>query len=191
MNRDGYTLAEALVAMLILGLAVGGLVAGSRAVASLQARAGRAAGETRELRAADRALAELLGERGPFRSDDPAGFTGEGARFSFDCGGPQRCGAALEDEGEGAFLAVAGPDGRASRLRLPRGARSARFVYGGDRGELAAWPPAGPRQVLRTVTLIAGDRDNGSPVATARLWLDQEPDCEYDAITLDCRRRGP
>lgn len=57
MNDDGYTLAEALAAMLILGLAMGGLVEGARVIGRLQTPIVASRADDQALRRAEAGLA--------------------------------------------------------------------------------------------------------------------------------------
>ena len=100
-NDGGYTLAETLAAMLIIGLAMGGLFEGSRLVARLQTPTATAVAEARMLRRAEIGLAALLAARPP----DDRSMTGDAGGFTFDCPAGQ-CGASLLATPSGARLQV-------------------------------------------------------------------------------------
>jgi len=77
MNDHGYTLAEMLAALLIIGLAMAGLTQAVRVLGLLQSSATRAAGEQRALRRVEVDFVGLLDGHGPFRSDETT-LTGNG-----------------------------------------------------------------------------------------------------------------
>ena len=56
MNDDGYTLAEALAAMLILGLTMGGLVEGARVIGRMQTPIVASRADDQSLRRAEASL---------------------------------------------------------------------------------------------------------------------------------------
>jgi prepilin-type N-terminal cleavage/methylation domain-containing protein len=178
MNDQGYTLAEMLAALLIIGLAMAGLTQAVRVLGLFQSSAARAAGEQRTLRRAEVDLARLMDGQGPFRSTE-ATLTGDGSRFDFDCGRPKRCAALLEPAKGVSRLSISGPF--EDRVAVKAGAR---FTYATDKAALSAWPPAGERETLRSVNLVGPD---GEPIASTRLWVQQSGDCAFDAIAQDCR----
>jgi type II secretory pathway component PulJ len=92
MREDGYTLAEALAALLMISLAVGGLLEGMDVIGKTQARAGASVEEGRSLRAASENLASLVHRAGAVSSDDAA-FAGDARRLDFDCPTGVRCAA--------------------------------------------------------------------------------------------------
>lgn len=186
MSQDGYTLAEALAALLIVGLAIGGLTQGVYVLGRLQAANGRATADARAVRAADRALVALLAEQGPFTSKDPERFTGDRRAFHFECGGAVPCGARLVGQARGARLAITGAEGRVSEFSLPN-VPDPWFVYVDAVGRSDAWPPAGPHRTLSAVSLVSGPAGQETPLANARLWIEQAPDCQFDSISQDCR----
>jgi prepilin-type N-terminal cleavage/methylation domain-containing protein len=188
MNEDGYTLTEMLAALLMIGLAVGGLSQGLRVIGLLQGATGRALGEERGLRAAKTGLEHLLGQRGPFRSTEP-GFRGEASAFQVDCGAPEPCGAGLETKKKETRLLLrdGGEQERSVRLMGPG---KVRFTYDGPTGSLPSWPPSGRGQTLKAVNLVRESAEGEAPLLTTRLWREQAGDCAFDAISKDCRERG-
>ena len=187
MSQDGYTLAETLAALLIIGLAIGGLTEGMRVIGLMQTAAARTAHETQGLRQAQQALGGLLDAQGPFRSDERDRFVGDVASFDFDCGTNVRCGARLVRKDGAERLLVTRRDGDKASAPLLR-VSDARFSYGD--GETAApdWPPEpGRRHVLKSVTILGRSTSGEVPVATARLWVEQAPGCQFDPIAQDCR----
>ena len=184
MNQDGYTLAETLAALLMIGLAIGGLAAGVRVIGLDQTAAARHVTDGRSLYGAERALSRLFEGQGPFLSSDAAGLRADDRHFSFSCAAASPCSASLGDDGRGESLSVTGPHG-ADVVRLP-GATSARFAYVGSRTLGAAWPPqTQDPETLQSVVILAGASQ--APIVTARLWRQQPVSCAFDPISQNCR----
>ena len=188
MNDDGYTLTEMLAALLMIGLAVGGLGQGLRVIGLLHGATGRTLGEERGLRAAKIGLERLLGQRGPFRSTE-VGFRGEAFAFQVDCGAPEPCGARLEAAKNGSRLFLRDRGGQERAVRLT-GTGKVRFTYDGPTESLPSWPPTGKRQTLKAVNLVRKSSEDETPLLTTRLWREQAADCAFDAISKDCRESG-
>ncbi len=188
MNEDGYTLVEMMAALAMIGLAIGGVAESAHAVKLIQTATVRSLGQDQTLARAQRGLARLFESEGPFRSDDAVAFTGGAAAFDFDCGAPARCGASLSPHGDDTTLTLAGPGGSHDRVVL-RGLRGASFAYHDLEGQRAAWPPSGQRRSLRSVTLASASSPQATAIATARVWVEQAPDCAFDPIMEDCRSR--
>jgi hypothetical protein len=187
VSRDGYTATEALAALAIIGLALGGLTSSLHVIGRSQTATAAVLTNAVSMRSAETGLTQLLALRGPFRSDEADNFQGDPDGFSFTCG-VSRCAAAivgtdlrLNPENQPALLA---------RLGQPR----LRFAYLSDLGASPVWPPAQPPppapqwEVLKAVLVTNGDDAQAAPVVVARLWADQSPGCEYDPIIQDCRR---
>ncbi len=194
MTEDGYTLAEALAAMLILGLSVGGMVKGADAIGQFERRTATAAASTVKSKALDTQLKRLLSEAGPFLSDGEGGFVGGANALSFPCA--STCRADLVSEGAGAKLKikVLGRDQTLELGAVARGSRPLRFQYESNTGSFDRWPPldnADPGQIpaaLRKVSLIGG---SGETLADVRLWPEQSRDCAFDSIARLCRKAAP
>ena len=188
MTDDGYTLAEMLVALVVIGLTVGGLTEGVRAIGRLQDSTGRALADGRRLDQIGEGLDRLMDDRGPFASTGASLFQGLASGFSFPCGGPSPCGAVLAPAQGGISLRLAEPDGSSRVFNLP-GVQAARFTYAGTLTYGPTWPAASQEpQTLRTIGLVATTAAGGdTPVASVRLWAEQGPDCVYDAISRACR----
>src|SRR5262249_44962296 len=132
MNDDGYTLAEALAALFMVGLAIVGLTQAATVIGRIQSDANRLVGRERALARVDREFGRLLARQGPFASD-AGGFTGTASAFSFPCGGRQ-CGARLKAEMKAARLDLSESSGVTRSVELPR-ASDVRFVYADEDGE--------------------------------------------------------
>ena len=189
MNDDGYTLAEVLAAMVMIGLAMGGMTMGVRVIGHVQAAAARAGGDASALRNIQVALAGVVSDQGPFSTKQPDAFTGSARIFSFDCGKPSPCGAKLAQIGDQQDLQASSAKA-AQTLPVP-GVTSAHFVYASQYGLSDTWPPSAPEaQVLRSVSLVR-DGAGGAPIASARIWRQQPADCAFDPVSGDCRSPAP
>jgi len=183
MSEDGYTLAEMLAALLMIGLAMAGLTQAMRVLGLFQGSTTRLEGQQRAIRIAELDLANLMDGQGPFRSTEPT-FRGDPTAFQFDCGRPKPCGARLEVETSAVRIVTSNDRGDEQAALLPDGA-DGHFIYVGDKAALNRWPPAGERQTLKAINLVQGSGQ--APLLTARLWVEQGADCAFDAIAQDCR----
>lgn len=187
-GQDGYTAAEALAALAILGLAMAGLTTSMTLIGSSQQKA-RARLEQAVLeRAADQQLEQLLARDAPFRSDQANHLVGDAQTLEADCGNGRRCQARIED----GVLVVHDQGGRDIRLRLPDG-ETPRFVYVGSYDASPIWPPA-PQpppapawQSLNAVLIQSHVGTQEKPLVVAKVWRQQRADCEYDVVIQDCR----
>ena len=185
---DGYTLGDCLVALFVIGLAIGGLSAGTMSIGKLQAGASRQAAGDAIVRAAHEQLVRLLESEGPFPSAGD-GFQGTGGSFRFDCGVDKGgCGAWLTPGPGGVILHVASRDAVPSALLLP-GVKSAQFTYAGTRTIGPVWPAPSPdAQALHAVDLLGQTDAGATPIASARVWIDQAVTCDFDLIIGECRQ---
>lgn len=187
MNDEGYTLVEMLAALLIIGLAVGGLSQAMRVIGLTQSATARAISEERERQTIDRRLEALLASRGPFVSNDASGVYGGQDTFTFDCGKTSPCGVRLSTGGKSERVAI----GSATPTVLAK-TDDLGLVYGGDRGSSETWPPTNSqRQTLQWFAIVGGSQEQPSPVAVARLWREEAPDCVFDLISQTCRAPAP
>jgi hypothetical protein len=187
-GQDGYTAAEALAALAILGLAMTGLTTSMSLIGAGQKKA-RAQLEQAVLeRAAGQRLERMLVHGAPFRSDQPSHLVGNAQFLEFDCEREQRCAARIE---HGALI-VQDHVGQSAELRLPAG-RAPRFVYLGSYNASDIWPPAhqpppAPGWQSLNAILIQSQADAGDkPLLVAKIWAQQRADCEYDVVIQDCR----
>ena len=186
VRQAGYTLAEMLAALLIVGLTMGGLVEASFMIGRLQASATTHTARMDARREVQAQFASVLSGQGPFRSDQTR-FVGEGDAFTFPCG-VATCGAALRPDGADTILGLSTPASHDVRLGRRQGPH---FVYVGSSTTGDAWPPQGVTpQRLQAILLMSQDGVGFDPIATARIWRQEEPVCLFDAIVKDCRTRG-
>lgn len=183
MTDDGYTLAEMLAALAILGMAMGGLGLVTSLIARQQLAASRVSARLMEDRAAERALTLWLAEQ------DAATLTGDDRTLSAACG-PATCTARLQPDGRRTVLILLARSGPARRLRLRQ--PDVRFGYRDSRGETAAWPRAdGKGEVVdalpRAIVLAA----KNIVLAVARTWPREPRDCQFDVIASACRTATP
>lgn len=186
MSDDGYTLAEMLAALAILGMAMGGLGLVANLIARQQLAASRIHMRLADETAADRALTLWLSEQ------DAETLAGDDRRLSATCG-EAACSARLETAKSRTVLILQARSGATRRLRLRQ--QNVRFGYTDSRGAVAAWPrsdetvnavkDAAPRAVLLTA------QGRAAPLAVARVWTRESRDCQFDAIIGACRIKTP
>lgn len=187
-RQEGYTAAEALAALAILGLAMAGLTTSMGLVAAGQTKTRARLEQTIRERAADQQLESLLARAAPFRSDQASHLIGGAQALDVDCGVERRCAARLVDGG----LVMRGGDGTEKTYRLPEG-EAPRFVYVGSYSTSDTWPPAPlpppapPWQTLGAVIVRSQELTKGRPLVVAKVWRQQRADCEYDVVAQDCR----
>ena len=184
MSEAGYTLAEMLAALAILGLTVAGLTEGTRVIGRLQAKATGAAQAAAADRRAETALDGLMAGQGPFVSDGRGDLRGDTSSFEFGCGAG-RCGAAIvKDRGRTWLVVHRG----GQRQRTALAAEGATFSYADSEGSASLWPSGSPRpQVLTAVLLRASERGGDRTLAAAHLWIEEPRNCVFDAIAQGCR----
>ncbi len=187
MKDDGYTLGECLIALLILGMAIGGLSAGLATLGRQQVVAIRLAARDHELREIREGLTTLLDDQGPFVAPGDQPFRGSSSGFRFDCGAAHGdCRAWLTQAGGGMALHIDAL-GVERSLALPS-ARSAKFVYTGSRTIGPVWPPEDKgREPLKAIGILAQSADGSLPIANVPIWIDQPISCDFDPILRDCR----
>jgi hypothetical protein len=189
MNDDGYTLAEALAALTMVGLAIGGIAQASFMFGKLSRAAGVQVAVGGRLDRVQSSLGGLMDRAGPVVDDEASGFNGRERTLAFDCG-TSRCSAELASSA-GQTQLILRQAGKAATVR-PIGDRArARFVYLDERGVQDRWPSGEtiatrPAQ-LRAVALVDGD----TPLAVAPLWSRQQAACAFDSISGDCRSVSP
>lgn len=194
MSQDGYTLAETMAALVMIGLAIGGLGQATYLIGRLNRATGVQVAVDRHMGVAQRTLDGLLAQAGPFRPRDDNGFKGRGASFVFPCDQGSLCGAELVAGREQTTLVIQ-RGGRAMASRPLGRLRHPRFAYRDAKGLHDAWPtgegPDDDRLTLDAVALVEGDDAAPRPVAVAVVWAQQGAACQFDSISGDCRDVAP
>lgn len=185
MNQDGYTLAETLAALVIIGLAVGGLVGGFNLLGRVQAKTTADVGRSHRHSRLESAFSRFVAHEGPFRSD-AHGLEGDSGRFTFACG-EGVCSAELEREQRETMLVLNGRGGVTRSIKVGVGAYV--FDYQDELGQEPDWPPADqskPR-TLRAIGIIQPRLGEELPMAEARVFAEQPAACAFDSISRTCR----
>ncbi|MBO9709877.1 MAG: hypothetical protein J7521_16875 [Caulobacter sp.] len=189
MSDDGYTLAEAMAALVMVGLAIGGIAQASFMFGKLSRAAVGQAVVGGRLDRAQTDLAGFMSQAGPVVDEAASGFDGAERTLAFDCG-DDRCSAELASA-SGQTRLILRQRGRRAMIRALGDRARARFVYLDERGVQPRWPSgqaAAPRPVaLRAVALVDGD----VPLAVAPVWARQPATCGFDSISGDCRPVSP
>lgn len=186
MNDDGYTLAEMLAALAILGMAMGGLGLVANLIARQQLASNRIHMRLVDDRAADQALTSWLDQQ------NVATLRGDPRALSATCGSAT-CEARLEADKRRTVLVLRGRSGPVRRLRLRQ--QDVRFGYVDGGGVADAWPRVAVTtadaqdEVPRAVRLTAPGA--AAPLAVARVWVREPRDCQFDAIVGACRIKTP
>jgi prepilin-type N-terminal cleavage/methylation domain-containing protein len=192
LSEKGYTLAETLVALMVVGIAMAGLARGVTVLNSLQKGASSSVGRQWDLRRAREGLTALLEAQGPFLTGESssADFNGTARDFKFLCGGALRCGASLTNSDSGMRLQMHGPSGAAVIADIPGVSRAA-FAYGSDRSFGPDWPTTSDKPRALRWIFVGEDTDKGlKPLFSVPIAVDQAADCQFDTITRTCRKRG-
>lgn len=178
---EGYTLAEMMAGLLVLGLAIGGLGQGVRVLARYQGATTAVVERTTSLETVRREMAGMIGS-----ASEAGKLTGTATGFQTPCA-PQPCAAVLGREaGEEALILTVG--GERISLPLPPGG-AYRLAYLAADGRHETWPAAEtPADRLRGVGLFAGGDD--LPAAYVAVREEQSMRCEYDVIGAACREAG-
>lgn len=184
MNEDGYTLAEVLAAMLILGLAVGGLVEGSRIIGRMQAPVITTRRDDQVLRRAELSVAGLL----KLRSGGDQTLTGDAHGLQFTCG-TRTCGLALTPDGKKLSLSVRRGE-VAQTFPLPHAGKIS-LVYLARDGRFDRWPQPDSKRVLDGVMIVETSARGELALVVARSWIEHPKTCEFDMIARGCRTSAP
>jgi type II secretory pathway pseudopilin PulG len=187
-GQPGYTAAEALAALAILGLAMAGLTTSMQLITAGQIKARARLEQSMRERAVDQRLEALLARDAPFRSDQTSHLIGNGQMLDAACGSTERCSARIED----GSLVIQRGDGAEKSYRLPDG-ENPHFVYIGSYSTGGIWPPealpppAPSWQTLGAVMIQSKIEGQEKPLVVAKIWRQQRADCEYDVVIQDCR----
>lgn len=189
MSDAGYTVAEALAALVIVSLSVTGMVKGAQAIGTFQQRSSAEIHDATSAKAVDRQLGGLFQGQGPFLSTGTGGLRGTASQLEFPCG-PATCAASLLNRPHGSLLVIRGlaqmsTTSRSTGLSFQYRTASASFDHWPVARSINGQPVIEP---LLAVSLVGPGSD--AAVATARIWKEQSAGCAYDSITKACRGAG-
>lgn len=188
MRDDGFTLTEMLAALLIIGLAFGGLFEATRQIGRVQTKAGQRVAESRSLREAESRFQAWLDTQEAAAAIEGARFNGDARSMTYPCGAGT-CRLSLTNAGDRWEVGLSGRDQGAQTLSLGR-ASDPHLVYDAIDGRFDHWPPSGRFRSLRAVSIVQSGDDGDQPVLTARTWIEQTRTCQYDLISRACRLAG-
>jgi hypothetical protein len=155
MSDDaGYTLAEALTALMIVALAMTGLTQAVRLTTAQATTAARLHGRAADLAATQRLVNAFPQSEGPFDGVNQ-GLVGDARHIAFACG-RGTCTMDLASVGTGSTLSAAGK-GLARTVPLDRHARPAFRYVAADGAISGRWPDADRQARLAAIMLIDGD----------------------------------
>jgi type II secretory pathway pseudopilin PulG len=164
-NEAGFSLAETLVALVIISLSLGGVFIVAGLGAKIQTRVMAQKVSAQAIQSQEKDLSRRLALAGPYTSDN---FDGTPAHFI------------VSSEG----VATMG-------YRAPEGLR---LRYVGDTGALDNWPDIGltddaghidARRQGRLRAVVLTDV-KGVPVVTIRLRVDERAACNFNAVSQTC-----
>lgn len=179
-NEGGYTLAEMLAALIVIGLVIGGLTQGVRLLSRYQSAATTEVEHNRDLVALQMELEHVLATPA-----DVSQLQGDGASLRLPCPTASGCGAVLARDA----LVITGEAGR-TVVRGP--ARGLQFAYEAGDGRHERWPIAGPNApALLGVSVLTAASPAELPIAFVRVHAQEQARCDYDVIILACRQTGP
>ena len=185
MDDKGYTLAEALTALVMVGLAMAGA---GEAVHFLSGSFSRLQGQSAaasERAFAQHALMSLPSDLGPFRNDTGS-FSGSPGMISFPCDVRDQCSIALNPtQGATTMFVTQGKHQRSLAMHnLPK--LHFTFLSADDGSAWPFWPNGRSQDRLGGVVLSSG----ATSVAYLRLSKVQPDVCAFDLASGDCRKPG-
>lgn len=182
MSDEGYTLAEMLAALTILGLAIGGLGLVTNVISRQQWTANQIHARLVEDRAADQGLGRWLAGL------DASELSGAARSLSAPCGAGT-CRARVEGEGRRTLLVLDNGAGTVRRLPLRQSNPRFSFIHLG--GSAPAWPLSSGEESSTLKAVRLSDPDAIVPTALARAWTLESRDCQFDAVAGACRADTP
>jgi general secretion pathway protein J len=146
-NAAGFTLLETLVALVVLGFMVAGLIQGVHFGLSAWGTEGRIMARREDLDAVDRVLRLLVRQMDPGTPADPRGVSGTNSRLLFTSRLPAAAGGEIADmlltaDTTGRLVLEWTPHLHARRATAPPTPRREVLLSGIERLELAYWRPA-------------------------------------------------
>lgn len=190
-------MAEAMAAMLIIGLSMGAMVKGSEAVLKTEQRTASHTAASITSAAITWELKDVLTGSGPFGSDGEGRLVGDANGFSYPCEGGA-CSAIIASRNGHATIVFQTPTGT-TRANLPdqmiQPKGQVQWTYVTATGQLDHWPvirQVNGRDVVEPLLQVElSERRSGRLIASGRIWREQAADCAFDGIARDCRKIGP
>jgi len=185
MDTKGYTLVEALTALVMVGLAMTGAGEAVHFLSGSFLRLQNQSTTASEVTFVQHALAGLPADLGPFQSG-AGGFSGSSRTVSFPCDVSDRC-TILIKPADGATDLITTQAGRL-RSKTLRHLPDLRFTFvsAKDGSRWPSWPDGRSGDRLSGIVLSSG----GAPIAYLRLPKAQPDACAFDLATGDCRKLG-
>jgi len=183
MNNQGYTLVEMLVALVMVGLAAGGLSLAARHVAETERRVRGQHDVGLQLDRLRNVVSPTLANSGPF-SGDHAGATnleGDPSQLRFRCEGGT-CGLGLSGPVRRQSVSVTDANGRRDFPFTGLGPLSWRYLSARDGRQAPVWPPRDRDDRLAAIELVNGQW----PILVLRTPVQQPGACVFDAASHDC-----
>lgn len=164
-NDQGFTLTEALVALLVISLGLAGLLQTSRIVSHFNKSVLAQRQESKSMKAFQ---AEMQTRFDPIQPINDTKLEGDGLQIRYACSREATT--------------------RDCHLDAPQG----RFVYASDGQALAAWPPAAieghHEQVHLDAVMLRSPQ--GKTLALVKFPVEHGPDCQFDMISRACREEA-
>ena len=181
MKQDGYTLAETLAALLIIGLALGGLAQAVHVLGRLESRTSGSLSAARSQRAVQLALGHALTMLGA----EAIAVHGDDMNFEATNASERLIAMHVRETATGADLQF-NSDSAVSIVHLAPPARP-RLRYGAQSGRLESWPPSSGAGALRSIAIVDEAGRPPSPIALARISSSSPWACDFDPMIHDCR----
>jgi len=187
MSDDGYTLVEMLVALVMVGLATGGLSLAARHVAETERRVrgqhdiGLQLDRLRNTAGAD------LASGGPYAVGDgnPTTLNGDRSTVRYDCK-VSGCALALAGPVRRQIASVTSSTGRRDYPLTGLGPLSWSYVSARDGRQTSAWPPQDRSDSLASIALL----NASAPILVLRTPMQQPSICTFDAASHTCLPAG-
>lgn len=185
MTKDdsGFTLVDALTALLVISMAMAGLTAATHALGKDIRSLNLSIGEASAFRGLRRAFNLIPGDVGPFDgygTEADRGLVGTDRSAKFPCGLNERCSLALVQSGGATRLEVRAGAERATVMLKDA---NVGFTYVSETGAVSnAWPAPGSAGRLTTMAVV----DDRRPLAILKFAKALRASCGFDFQTGSC-----
>jgi prepilin-type N-terminal cleavage/methylation domain-containing protein len=183
MNDHGYTLVEMLVALVMVGLATGGLSLAARHVAETERRVRGQHDIVLQLDRLRNAARPKLASGGPFtgRAASTAVLEGDASQLHFSCDA-KPCGLTLSGPLHRQTASFAEASGHRDFPLYGLGTLGWRYLSAQDGRQTQEWPPSDREDRLAAIVLVNGQ----SPIMVLRTPVQQSSACMFDVASHDC-----